>query len=48
VLHRDGDAAGFVARAGDGLRIADVELVSGHWNVERRVTAADSDWAQPR
>jgi hypothetical protein len=48
VLHRDGDAAGFVARAGDGLRIADVELVAGHWNVERRVTAADSDWAQPR
>ncbi len=47
-LHRSGDASGFVARASDGLRIAGIELTDGHWEVEREVTAADSDWAQPR
>jgi len=48
VLHRSGDASGFVARAGDGLRIADVELVDGHWDVERLVNASGSGWAHPR
>lgn len=48
LLHRGGDASGFVARADDGLRIADVELVDGHWNVERLVNASDSEWAHPR
>jgi hypothetical protein len=48
LLHRSGDASGFVARADDGLRIADVELVDGHWNVERLVNASDSEWAHPR
>lgn len=37
LLHRSGDASGFVARAADGLRIADVELADGAWTVERRV-----------
>jgi hypothetical protein len=48
LLNRSGDASGFVSRATDGLRIADVELVDGAWEVERRVTASDSEWAQPR
>jgi hypothetical protein len=48
LLNRNGDASGFVSRAGDGLRIADVELVDGAWEVERRVTASDSEWAHPR
>ncbi len=46
-VHRDGPASGFVARAADGLRIADVALVDGVWRVERKVTAADSAWALP-
>jgi hypothetical protein len=48
VLHRAGDASGFVARADDGLRIADVELVDGSWQVERLVNASGSEWAQPQ
>jgi hypothetical protein len=47
LLHRSGDASGFVARADDGLRIADVELVDGHWDVERQVNASGSEWAHP-